>query len=291
MSKRLPPVESLRILEACVRHASFTRAAEEIGVTPAAISLRMRNLEVGAGHDTLSALRPEARADEAALTLAARVAEAVRLMRVAVEDCRGAAQPLRLTAVPSFATRWLAPRLARYHALADATRIEVDCSVGLRAVEDFDLAIRTGRGDWPGFDVTRLFPVEATPMLSPALAATARLSAPADLARLPLLPHDDWLLWFREAGTNLPRLRFCADEYATHDLDASAAMEGTGVALLSPTLFAAPLREGKLIRPFTHVMRGPNWHHLLTKPGDTRPAVQSFRAWLQGEVSAAAHVE
>jgi LysR family glycine cleavage system transcriptional activator len=126
-------------------------------------------------------------------------------------------------------------------------------------------------------------PIEATPMLSPALAATAKLSSPADLATLPLLPHDGWQRWFHEAGVEAPGLRFYADDYPTHELDASAAIEGAGVALLSPWFFGPLLRDGKLVQPFPHIIRGPAAHHILLQPGEARPVVLRFRNWLRDE--------
>jgi len=284
MSKRLPSLESLRILEACVRHASFTRAADELNVTPAAISLRVRNLESELGAKLFRRFGPRLEPTEAALLLAGRVAEALRLVQAAVAECRVTVPPLRLTVVPSFATRWLAPRLPRYHALPGTPSMRVDASSELRAQDDFDVAIRTGLGEWPGFEVTPLTPIEATPMLSPALGVSLKLCSPADLAKLPLLQHPDWRRWFREATVDVGRLYFCASEFPTHELDAAAAIQGAGVALLSPLLFASCLAERKLVQPFAHVIRGPSWHCLLVKGGCTHPAAQGFRAWLQEEL-------
>ncbi|MGO4129214.1 LysR substrate-binding domain-containing protein [Inquilinus sp. YAF38] len=283
MSKRLPAMDSLRFLEAGVRHANFTRAAAELGVTPAAVSLRIRDLEAELGVALFRRSGPTVTPTEAGAALAEHVARALGLLRAAVEDCRGAAEPLRVTAVPTFAMRWLTPRLAAYHALPDAVPIRLDVSAELRPAEGFDIAIRTGHGDWPGFEATALMPVEATPMLSPALEARVKLSSPADLAGLPLLPHDGWRRWFQEAGAEVPGLRFYADDYPTHELDAAAAIEGAGVALLSPLLFGALLRDGKLVQPFPHVIRGPAAHHALLQPGEARPAVLRFRGWLQEE--------
>jgi LysR family glycine cleavage system transcriptional activator len=174
--------------------------------------------------------------------------------------------------------------LARYHRRADAVPIQIDCSAELRASDDFDVAIRTGLSPASEFVGSRLLPVEATPMLSPALAATVKLASPADLAKLPLLGHDDWPRWFHHVGIRAPCLRFCADEYPTHELDAAAAIEGAGVALLSPTLFASALREGKLVQPFATVMAGPKWHYLLLNPAHG-PAAQGFRAWMEAELT------
>jgi LysR family glycine cleavage system transcriptional activator len=284
MRKRLPALESLRVLECCVRQGNFTRAADEIGVTAAAVSLRIRNLESELGTRLFDRSGPRLQATAAAINLAARVADVLREVQAAVAVCRGDSRTLRVTAPPSFASRWLAPRLARYHQRADAVPIQIDCSAELRASDDFDVAIRTGLSPASEFVGSRLLPVEATPMLSPTLAATVKVASPADLAKLPLLGHDDWPRWFQHAGVRAPRLRFCADEYPTHELDAAAAMEGAGVALLSPTLFASALREGKLVQPFAAVMAGPKWHYLLLNPAHG-PAAQGFRAWLEAELT------
>lgn len=283
MLKRLPALESLRVFEAAARHANFTRAAAELGVTPAAVSLRIRDLEAELGAALFRRSGPNVTPTEAGKMLAERMARALSLIRSAVDDCRDTTIPLRVTAPPTVAMRWLTPRLAGYHALPGAVPIQLDVSAELRPGERFDIAIRTGSGNWPGFDAVPLMPIEATPMLSPALAARTTLSSPADLAALPLLPHDCWPRWFREAGVDIPGLRFYADDYPTHELDASAAIEGVGVALLSPLFFGPLLRDGKLLQPFPHVIRGPAAHHVLLQPGEARPVVLRFRDWLQDE--------
>jgi LysR family glycine cleavage system transcriptional activator len=286
MSKRLPPLESLRFVEACVRHGNFTRAAAELGVTATAVSLRIRDLEAQLGAKLFHRSGPRIAATEAGVALAGRIGEAFDLIRSAVEEFTSADQVLRVTAAPTFAMRWLTPRLAHYHSLAGAVPIKLDVSADVRTADDFDVAIRTGLGNWSGYQATVLFPVEATPMLAPTLRDERRISSPEDLAALPLLPYDDWPRWFSEAGIVPPPLNFYADDYPTHELDATAAMEGAAVALLSPTLFAAQLREGKLIQPFPYVMRGPAEHYMLLKAGEKRPAVLRFRDWLCDEARA-----
>jgi LysR family glycine cleavage system transcriptional activator len=244
----------------------------------------MRNLEAELGKQLFVRSGPSIEPTAAAIALASCLAEALWMIEDAVSECRSPAQSLRLTSVPSFAVRWLAPRLARYYQRQDARPVQLDVSVDLRSAKEFDIAIRTGRGDWPDFESTRLIPVDVTPMLSPTLAARVRPESPVDLTKLPLLPHDDWLQWFRLAGVHSPDLRFCVSEYPTYELDAVAAVEGAGVALLSPTLFAPLVREGRLVQPFVNVMRGPDWHYLLLRRGETRAAVHEFRAWLQDEM-------
>lgn len=281
--RRLPSLESLRAVEACVRHQSFTRAAEELCITSAAVSLRIRELESELGVALFSRSGPRVTPTLAGETLAQRVTDILQLLRRALDDCSSGGQALRLTVVPTFATRWLAPRLARYEKSSSAVPVILDVSAELRPNDSFDMAIRTGLGDWTRLHATPLLSVDATPMLSPALAATTTLSSPADIAKLPLLPHDDWPRWFRETGAGEPALQFHGGQYPTHELDALAAMEGVGVALLSPTLFGALIEEGKLVQPFPDVLLGPNQHYLLMQPQEKRPRVLEFASWLRSE--------
>jgi LysR family glycine cleavage system transcriptional activator len=118
-------------------------------------------------------------------------------------------------------------------------------------------------------------------MLSPKLLAGASLERPAELAALPLLRHEDWPRWFAAAGAPSPKLRFVSTAYPTQELDASAALEGEGVALLSPTLFAPLLAQGALVQPFARAIEGPAWHYLLSQPGETREGVLRFAKWLR----------
>lgn len=287
MTRGVPSLESLRILVACVAGGGFTAAARALCLTPAAVSLRIRTLEADLGTVLFVRSGPRVEPTDAAQTLAGRLREGFDSIERAVEAFRGTVPPLRVTAPPSFAARWLVPRLPAYQTSPDAVRIEVDASAELRPATAFDVAVRTGRDGWPGLEATPLSPVEATPMLSPALAASVTLAGPADLARLPLLPHPDWQHWFAQAcGDGVPALRFAAIEFATHELNAGAALDGQGVALLSPLLYAPLLAEGRLVRPFACQLSGPDWHHALVRAGERRPAVLGFRSWLVETVRA-----
>lgn len=283
MANRRISLESLRILEACVAHASFTRAAEEFCLTPAAVSLRIRTLEADLGEALFTRSGPRVEPTEAAKVLAARLGKVFRDLESAVDDSRGAAMPIRLTAPPTFAARWLTAHLATYQSDPHAVPIELDVSTQVQASTAFDVSIRTGHGDWPGLDAAPLLPVEATPMLSPTLATSCPSLTLQALAELPLLPHPDWQRWFKAAGGGALKLRFAKVEYPSHELNAEAAISGQGVALLSPMLFGVLLASGNLIRPFGCVLTGPAWHYVLTHAGEQRAAVLQFRAWLLEE--------
>ena len=285
-SKRLPPLESLRVLESCVRHGNFTQAATELGLTPAAVSLRIRDLEAKLGIVLFRRAGPRITPTPQGVALASRIGDALSIISAAVGSSSKIIAPIRVTAVPTLAARWLAPRLYRYHSVADAAPIELDVSAEMRPGSSFDVAIRTGGGEWSGFDASALFVVDATPMLSPKLAETTSLLSPENLKGLPLLPHHDWTRWFREVNVDPAGLRFYPGDYPSHELNAVAAMESAGVALLSPTFFEVLIQERKLVRPFQHLVQGPAWHYVVIKRGESRASVRHFCRWLLDEASA-----
>jgi len=275
-----PSLESLRVLEACVSAGSFARAAERLFLTPAAVSLRIRTLEAELGQPLFVRAGPRVVPTAAASVLASRIREALVGITGALDEFQAATPPLRLTAPPTFASRWLAPRLAHYTG-PEASVIELDVSADMRDPDAFDVAIRTGRGGWAGLEEHRLAPVEITPMLAPSLLGMRTLAAPEALADFELLPHPDWERWFRQAQCEIPqRLQFAAIDYPTHELDASAALAGTGVALLSPLLFRPLLAAGLLIAPFPFVLSGPAWHFALMRTNDSRQAPRHLCTWL-----------
>ena len=233
-----PSLESLRILEACVSAGSFARAAERLCLTPAAISLRIRTLEAELNQPLFVRTGRRVVPTAAATVLADRIREALdRHRRGHSMNFRRATPPLRVTAPPTFASRWLAPRLARYPA-AGASVIELDVPPDIRDSSAFDVAIRTGRGGWEGLEEYRLAPVEVTPMLAPSLLATRKLNVPEELADFELLPHPDWEAWLWALNARCHRLAVCFCRISTHEFDANAAIAGAGVALLSPRCFS-----------------------------------------------------
>jgi len=281
-----PSLESLRVLEACVSAGSFARAAERLFLTPAAVSLRIRTLEgeleqplfIRSGRRTVPT--------QAAMALASEVRKALDGIGAALDEFQSVAPHLKVTAPPTFTTRWLAERLAQYTA-AGGQAIELDVSTDLRSMETFDVAIRTGPGGWPGLSAYPLMPVEVTPMLAPSLLASRVLSSPLDLAELPLLQHPDWEPWFTLAGCRAPEnLRFLTVDFPTHELNANAALAGTGVALLSPTLFRGLLAERRLIAPIPVTLVGPNWHFALSRKDDSRLAPRQLCEWLCAQANA-----
>jgi LysR family transcriptional regulator, glycine cleavage system transcriptional activator len=251
MRNVMPSLESLRVLAACVRHGNFSRAAAELGITPTAVSQRMRALEAQVGVKLFRRHGPKLTTTDRAKVLGQRLEHALVLMRTAVDDCRRLKHPLRVTCAPTFAARWLVPRLASYHTLPGANAIALDADQRLSAPGTFDVAIRSGVGPWPGYEAVRLLSQQGTPLLSPKwLPSGSRLSV-RQLLKVPLIPDPHWSQWFKLAGV------------PNYELEAQAALQGIGAALLSPVLFEQFTAQGLLIAPFRCTVEGRDSYWLL----------------------------
>jgi LysR family glycine cleavage system transcriptional activator len=282
-SSSVPSLESLRVLAACVRHGGFSQAAKALHLTPSAVSLRMRNLEATLGVKLFVRHGPKLDATESAIALAAKVDEALATIEAAVDHARRRRRPLRVTCAPTFATRWLIPRLAAYHATAGSQPIALDATDSVLGSDRFDVAIRAGRGPWRGFSSVELLPDEGTPMLSPSLADEASPLTPKRLLELPLIPDARWTRWFALAGLPDAVPTFASTRFTTYELEAIAAAKGVGVALLSPFLYADLVAQHALVAPFDTIVEGPQSYFALWREGAATP---HFVRWIQKELAA-----
>jgi LysR family transcriptional regulator, glycine cleavage system transcriptional activator len=284
MSPPLPPLESLRVFAACVRHGNFSRAADELALTAAAVSQRIRAMEAQLGVTLFSRHGPKLTATNQARALATRIEQALALMHEAVDACRRIQVPLRVTCAPTFAACWLAPRLADYQGLDGADAIELDASSVVSPPGSFDVAIRSGAGTWPGYRAVKLMDEEGTLMVSPKLLPPQRRRLTIDEAlALPLIPDRRWAAWFKLAGVPQAKPRFVAARFPTYELEARAAVQGIGAALLSPTLFADLCERGELVAPFKPRLHGPDGYWLLWKDEGPEP---HFVSWLRSQLAA-----
>jgi LysR family glycine cleavage system transcriptional activator len=213
VSKTLPPLESLRVLATCVRLGNFSRAATELGVTPTAVSQRMRALEAQIGVTLFRRHGPKLTTTDRARALGQRIGEALSLVHGAVDDCRRIKHPLRITCAPTFAARWLVPRLVSYQTLSGASAIALDATQSLSPQGSFDVAIRSGRGPWPGYESVRLLSDDGTPMLSPKWAPPGSRMTVKKLLRVPLIPDSRWAEWFKLAGVPNAKPKFVAARF------------------------------------------------------------------------------
>lgn len=289
--ERLPPLNAIRAFEAAARHMSITLAAEELSVTPGAVSRQIRVLEefVGfallhRGHRQISLTRQGAEYFRTVTKIIASLRDATQRLKR-----RAQRKQLKVRAYTTFAMRWLIPRLSGFHAAHP--EVEVLLTASLDPVdfrkEDLDGAIRLGDGHWPGARCHRLVSNILAPVASPALLASgARLRKPADLRRYTLLHSiarpDDWACWLEAVGAADEVDARAGMTYQSSAMAYAAAVEGQGLAMAQLFLVENDLREGRLVMPFKQTMDMGDYTYYLITPGNRpeSPYMKKFRAWL-----------
>jgi LysR family glycine cleavage system transcriptional activator len=297
MSRRLPPLNGLRAFEAAARHLSFTRAADELNVTQTAISHQIRALEERLGVRLFRRLpRGLVLTEEAQIYLppvrAAFDQIAAATARLSKEQTGGV---LTVSLLPSFAARWLVPRLGRFRAAHPDIDLRISASVELVdfARDDVDVAIRRGRGDYPGLWVQRLFGESVYPVCAPALLEGPHgLKQPQDLRHHALLHDDDtsgWRLWLERAGVEGVDANR-GPIFSDSGMLLQAAVDGQGVALGRSVLVSADLEAGRLVRPFAEAGMPFQFAYYVVCPHThaERPKVVALRDWLLKEAAAEA---
>ncbi|MFQ5985343.1 MAG: transcriptional regulator GcvA [Alphaproteobacteria bacterium] len=291
MARRLPPLNALRAFEAAARHLSFTRAADELYVTHAAISHQVKALEERLGVELFRRLNRSVRltdAGQAYLPVVRdafdRIAEATERLRAS--DTTGA---LTVSTTHSFAVRWLVSRLGAFREKHPDIDVRLTPSLHLVdfAREEVDVAVRYGRGGWPGLRADRLLTLTVFLLCSPRLLeGRYPLRTPKDLRYHTLLHDDlgeDWRPWLLAAGvdgvdpTRGPRFHGAS-------LVLQAAVEGQGVALTHSALAAADLAAGRLVKPFDISLPTDFAYYVVCPEASAeRPKVAAFREWLLAE--------
>ena len=313
MSQRLPPLNALKAFEAAARHLSVKKAAVELNVTPAAVSHQIRTLEEYLDLQLFHRYNRALELTDAARACLPKLREGFDCLAQAVERLRThtSGGMLTVSAAPSFAARWLMPRLHRFIAAhheidvrvsARMRRVSVDGKVDVaeRAtietwLDDSDVAILYGHGHYPDMDVQRLLSLTITPICSPKLLTGEHpLRTPEDLKHHMLL-HDDtgdmydgesfWEVWLEAAGvTGIDAKRGARFSHAVLALE--AAIDAVGVVASMPSLAAEELASGKLVMPFDLKVPLDSAYYLVCEPhAKTRPSVAAFRDWLIAEAA------
>jgi LysR family transcriptional regulator, glycine cleavage system transcriptional activator len=300
MARKLPPLNSLPCFEAAARLLNFSKAAEELNVTPGAVSRAIKHLE-----QQLGVLLFERRTRSARLTAVGEpYARAVRdaleqlVTATASATARTSESTLNVSTSDGFAGKWLVPRLYRFHRAHEDVDVRVSTTGKLTNFlgDGIDIAIRYGSGNYPGFASEFLTGEEVFPVCSPKLLKGAHpLRKPEDLKHHALIRDTypiDWAAWLSSAnvkGVN-PHKGLTFDSYT---FAVEAAVQGEGVALGRTMLVAGDLAAGRLVRPFKHSLQAASSFYLVYPPeAIRRRKVKIFRDWLfaeikqQGETSA-----
>jgi LysR family glycine cleavage system transcriptional activator len=287
------PLSAIRIFEDAARLKSFTRAAEDLGVSQAAVSWQVKALEQKLDQALFVRLPREVALTPSGERLSRAATEAMSVLRTAVSDLVDTEEGvLSITTVQSVGGHWLAPRLGGFQIAHPRIAVRLDASsrvVDLQR-ETFDLALRAGGGDWPGLEAHFLIPSAQTVLCTPAfLAQVGGLATPADLLRAPRIGAPSfWAAWFEAAGVDghadHPPPRLMADAQA---LEVASALAGLAVALGSPIFYAPEIAQGRLVAPFdiTANYGGGYW---LAYPAERRRVrkIVAFRDWILAQAAA-----
>ena len=292
----LPSLNGLRAFDAAARHMSFTRAAAELNVTQTAISHQIRRLEAQLG------IRLFLRRNRA-LLLTREAQVYLPAVRGAFEDLRRATERLRssdsdgmltVSTTASLAAKWLVTRVAAFQESHPAVEVRITTSTHLVDFrrEEVDMAVRYGRGSWPGLRADWLMAEDIFPVCSPTLLRAAKpLRRPEDLEHHTLLhasvSREDWQLWLTAAGLPVALAQRRGLNFDQSFMALQAAMDGLGVALGRSRLVEADIAAGRLVMPFDVVLPSDAGFYIVA-PEETAelPKISLFREWLIKSVAA-----
>ncbi|SEW39803.1 transcriptional regulator, LysR family [Cognatiyoonia koreensis] len=295
MPDRLPSLTSLRAFEAAARHMSFAKAADELFVTPAALSYQIKSLESELGHPLFRRLNRAVELTEAGRMLAPATRDAFGKLMSAWRDVRRLQDTgiLTVTAGPAFTAKWLAPRM--YDFAQAHPEIELRFVAGLRLADfdrdEVDVAIRFGLEADDSLHAEPLIEEWVTPMMTPQMAE--HIKEPADLKDA-ILVHDEsmssvsdegsWANWTKVQGIDIDTSHGPRFSQADHALD--AAMSGAGVVLGRVSLAARAMEAGRLVAPFElGIIVSPKFRFVCPKGNETLPKIAAFHDWVLQEIS------
>ncbi|MGI9370044.1 MAG: transcriptional regulator GcvA [Ruegeria sp.] len=300
MSDHLPPLTALRAFDAAARHMSFAKAADELNVTPAALSFQIKSLEEHLGQPLFRRLNRAVELTEAGKTLAPGAADGFSTLQAAWSATRRLQDnsTLTVTAGPALTAKWLAPRLyefARAH-----PEIDLRFSATLRNLDlerdEVDVAIRFGYGQDDGLYSVPVRQEWLTPVMTPELAE--QFPTAHSLQDAPLIHDDsidflnppcDWPAWFRAVGIDFTPRHGAHFSNADHAIDAAVA--GVGVALGRRPMIIKDMMEGRLVTPFKVAIETKARFRFLCLPGaESRPQIAAFRDWFLAEIEKTAHI-
>lgn len=287
----LPPLAAVRVFEAAARHENFTTAAEELGMSQAAVSYQIKSLEAWLGLPLFRRERGRVMLSEDAVPLATQTSAAFDLLNEAVARIREEDEALlTISSYGTFSNRWLAPRLGRFQLDQPDLAVRLDVNDGLVdfARDDADVAIRIGRGDWPGLYSRFLMRVQYAPMASPDFVKQfGPFDSPESIMASRILSPDDrwWINWSRHFGIPdtppTPAIRLDSQM-----IEGSAALAGQGIAMLDLALWNSELTDGRLEQLGPAIYGNSSVWVVCPEHLRNQPKIKSFRDWLITEAKA-----
>lgn len=287
----LPPLAAIRVFDAVARLQNLSRAAEELNMTQSAVSYQVKQLEAFAGAPLFNRLARGVELNARGKLVAPAVARSLAELRAAFRQVRDeSGNLLVISTMQTIAASWLAPRIGKLQLEHPelAVRLDINPRMVDFAVEPVDVALRSGKGDWPGLRSHFLLGQDFTPVASPAyLDREGRPETPRAMLRHVLIaPSDDWWpVWFRTAGVNdMTKIPRPGIDVETQQMAARVALAGHGISLVTPGFVADELATGQLVRLFD-INANTGSSYYLVYPEDTaqRRKIKIFRDWVLKE--------
>lgn len=294
---RLPPLAAIRTFEVAGRLQNFSRAAEELGLTQAAVSYQIRQLEDRLGRALFVREKGRVRLSETGQRLLPAVGNAFAIMTDAFAALGSdEADVLTINAATSFGGTWLSARIGSFQLLYPELAVRMSMSNEMIDFDasNVDVALRMGRGPWPGLRADFLMRQHLSPLASPAFIEAHSINEPADLLRVQrLAPNDSWWAeWFAAAGVDTPPVPSQRGiELDSQLQEASAVQAGYGAAMMSPLFWQAELASGRMVQPFdtVHISDRALWLvHRENRVGVRK--IERFREWLRAELAKDRHL-
>lgn len=300
--RRIPPLSAVRVFEAAARLENFTAAANELGMTQAAVSYQVKLLEERLGAALFVREKGRAKLTPVGARLQPHLTQAFDGLEAAFATIRAEDEGLLTVATTfTFANTWLAWRLGAFQ--VEHPDLAVRLATGNKLVDlragDADVSIRAGAGPWEGLDATELMPVDFTPMCAPSFLhrmeeQLGRQLDPSDLPNLPLISPEDswWDAWFKEAGVEgASRPRRAGLRLDSQADEGHAAMGGQGFVLLTPAFWWNDIEVGRLVQPFQLTATAGFRYWLVVAPERRNvPKIKRFREWLLEELATSVRI-
>ncbi|WP_191603558.1 transcriptional regulator GcvA [Marinomonas algicola] len=290
---RLPPLNALKSFESAARHGSFNKAAQELFVTPSAISHQIKTLESFLGLELFRRTKRKVILTEAGEEYIEPIKKVFELIEMATNDVLSKQKQgsLHLAVSPIFLNRWLMPRLGDFYAKHPEIELEISSSVGLINfdVADIDMAVYFGNGEWEDVEQHFLKPVILAPVCNPKIIKNdLPINTPEDMRFYPLLHVTkrkyEWHGWLEQNDLD-PKLFRRGLMFSTGSLTAGAAVQGLGIALADPDLIQPDVESGKLVVLFEqHLITNRSFYLVYQKRRSMTPAMKAFKNWMMQEI-------
>ncbi|HAT2163476.1 TPA: transcriptional regulator GcvA [Proteus mirabilis] len=294
MSKRLPPLNALRVFDSAARHLSFTKAAEELFVTQAAVSHQIKTLEEFLGLKLFRRRNRSLLLTEEGQSYYLDIKEIFSSINETTRKllARSAKGALTVSLSPSFAIQWLVPRLSGFNQAYPGidVRIQAVDREEDKLADDVDVAIFYGRGNWTGLRTDRLYAEYLIPVCAPSLLTGEKpLKTPSDLIYHTLL-HDtsrrDWQAYVRQLEIQNQINVQQGPIFSHSSMVIQAAVHGQGVALVNNVMARSEIESGRLVRPFQDVLVSKNAFYLVCQDSQAELGkIAAFRQWILSQAA------